>query len=81
MSKPPPPERLRKDLPFTPEVLDSYAHCVADLRCEWLFDTDAAGADPIAEQHYLAALSHMEAAQHSFSLAMLHQTAAIGGKR
>ena len=62
-----------EDKPFTPETLRSYARMVEDLRHGFMFDTDDAGASPLAEQHYLVAMSYLELAQRAFSIAEIHQ--------
>ena len=39
-----------------------------------LFDTDPKGMDPVAEQHYLLALTQLEQAKANLTLANLYQT-------
>ena len=59
--------------PFTPELLESLAKHVEDFRADTLFGVDGGCAEPFAEQHYLAALAHLELAHREFMLAMYHQ--------
>ena len=63
--------------PFDPHTLEVYRKAVEDFRCRCLFDTDDAGADPLAEQEYLAALAHLELAHRHFTMARIHQVRAL----
>lgn len=61
-------------VPLTPAVLAVMAEAASKLRTDALFgikDEDA--TDPVAEQHYLLALSFLETAAHHFTLAKLAQ--------
>jgi hypothetical protein len=64
--------------PFTPETLEGFEKCAEGLRLDFLCDVDEAGADPVATQHALVALAHLELAQRAFALARLAQTSALG---
>lgn len=66
-----------QDSPFTPEVLRNYAKGIETMREDFLFNTDGAGADLEAEQHYLLALSALDTAQRHMSMAALKQTQGI----
>jgi hypothetical protein len=66
--------------PFTPETLAACVKAVEALRNQYLFDIDEAGADPVAEQHYLTALATLEVARQHFALARLFQTRALARK-
>lgn len=79
------------DLEFTPETLRALAREVEDLRHRYLFDfedlrqrylfdVEDAGADPMAEQHYLLALGALDQAVRYFTLAGLAQSAGIVGR-
>lgn len=52
------------------EVLAAEVH---RLRAKILLDLDEAGTAPVAEQHYLAAISLMEQASINLKLAHYHQ--------
>jgi hypothetical protein len=69
----------KEDEPFTPGTLQTYEKRLDKLRHDILFDTDSAGADPVAEQQYLIALSHLEMAQRHLALARLSQVRALAG--
>jgi hypothetical protein len=67
------------DLEFTPETLRNFTIDIEKLRHEMLFDMKSAGADPFAEQHFLAALAHLELAQRALTLAQFSQSRALAG--
>jgi hypothetical protein len=69
----------KEEEPFTPSTLQTYEERLEKLRHDILFDTDDAGADPIAEQQYLIALAHLETAQRHMALARLSQVRALAG--
>jgi hypothetical protein len=71
----------KDDEPFTPETLDGYTKRIEDLRCEILFETDGAGADPHAEQLYLLALGHLDMAGRYMALASMAQSRALADMR
>jgi hypothetical protein len=65
------------ELEFSPHTLHACAEEIEKIRHGHLCDIDGAGADPSAEQHYLLALSELETAQRSFTLAALAETRAL----
>jgi len=67
--------RVNDDLDeaFTPETLHRYCQMVQELRHSMLFDIEDDGCGPLAEQHYIAALAHLELAQTALRLAEIHQ--------
>ena len=65
------------DKPFTPETLADYAKQIEDMRNRLLFESDDAGADAVAEQHFLVALGHLELAHRAMKLANLAQMRAL----
>ena len=68
----------KEDAPFTPATLQDYAKRADALHKDILFGTDGnSGADPLAEQEYLIALSHLELAHRHFTMARFHQVRAL----
>lgn len=65
------------DLPFTPQTLEDLGGKTEELYHHALFEVDAAGADVMAEQHYLIALSLIQQAQRHFKLAQYAQSQGI----
>jgi hypothetical protein len=65
------------DKPFMPETLKACAREAEDLRAECLFGIASEGADPFAEQQFLAALAYLDLAHRHFALAGLTQARAL----
>ncbi len=65
---------------FTPENLQIIGDEVRDLRMRLLTEVEDCGADPMAEQHYLTALSYLELAVRSFRLAKMEQSRGLAGR-
>ena len=75
-----------EDAAFDPSTLQRYTKAAEKLHHDILFGTDVngSGADPLAEQEYLVALSHLELAMRHFTMARTHQVralAAANGRR
>jgi len=70
----------QEDAAFTPSTLQAYEKQSEKLHHDILFGTDDAGADPIAVQEYLVALSHLELARRHFALARQFQVRALAGR-
>jgi hypothetical protein len=66
---------------FTPNSLREQAELLDKVRTDLLCNIDDAGADPIAEQHYIMGLEYLNLAVRALKLASLHQSSALGGKR
>ena len=67
------------DREFTPEALREVAASVEGMRHDLLFNLDEAGADPMAEQHYLLALNALDQAVRFLKIAAMTQSAALRG--
>lgn len=65
------------ELPFTPQTLEHLGGKVEELYHHALFEVDTAGADVMAEQHYLIALSLIQQAERHFKLAQYAQSQGI----
>lgn len=72
---------LDDELEFTPSNLLTISNEIEDLRRKILFVVDEAGADPIAEEFYLAALEYMNLSIRHLNLARLAQVRALGVKK
>lgn len=53
--------------------LNSMAQFMGKIKGDFLFGMDEDGMAPIATQHYLAALGHLELAIRSLKIAHFHQ--------
>jgi hypothetical protein len=62
------------ELPFDPDTLDALASRIERVRRDCLCDIDGAGAEAVAEQHYLLALAALDEAQRHARLASIHQS-------
>jgi len=65
---------------FTHSTLQDYEKRVHDLYQNFLFGTETDGADPVATQQYLIAISHLEMAHRHLALARLTQARALAGR-
>lgn len=65
------------ELPFTPKTLEQLEEMTSELYHFALFEVDAAGAECMAEQHHLIALSLLQQAQRHFKLAQYAQSQGI----
>ena len=58
---------------WTCHSLDSMATTLEEIKDNFLFEMDEDGMAPIATQHYLASLGHLELAIRSLKIAHFHQ--------
>jgi hypothetical protein len=72
---------MHEDLEFSPETLQQLAEEVENLRFGSIMNVDTAGADPMAEEHFLLAVAALEQAKIHLRLARLHQVRALAGGR